>query len=92
MARKPQVTRTLTTTRTRILCLNVVTGEPYEQEIILPRFYKDEAHVLKEVRKRLESDTVKVAHIISYKIERNLYGMSEERFAELADLLPPRTA
>ena len=85
------VTRTLTTTVVQALCLDIESGDPYTQEIILPRTFRDTAHILKAVRKELEDDKVKVAHISSYKVEEGLYGMTEAKFIRDAEKLPPRT-
>lgn len=91
MPRIPQVTRTITTTLATVLCLDLETGEPVTKTVTLPRTYKGEAKVLKAARKKLESDKLKVAHVSTYKSQQKLYGMTEERFVELADELPPRS-
>ena len=42
MARQPMVTRTITTTKCKVLCLDLVQEKPFTQEVVLPRTYKDE--------------------------------------------------
>ena len=91
MARVPQVTRTIQTTRVTVLCLNVNTAEPFNKEIVLPRTYKNDDEILKILRKNYENDEVKFVHIVDTEIEETLYGMSEQKFIEVADILPPRT-
>ena len=91
MARAPQVTRTIQTTRVTVLCLNVNTAEPFNKEIVLPRTYKNDDEILKILRKNYENDEVKFVHIVDTEIEETLYGMSEQKFIEVADILPPRT-
>ena len=58
MARKPMVTRTIQTTRCNVLCLNIVDGEPFNKEIILPRTYKDEKHLMKQVESVINTDEI----------------------------------
>lgn len=91
MPRIPQVTRTITTTLATVLCLDLESGNPVTMTVRLPRTYKAEAKVLKAARKKLESDKLKVAHVSTYKAQTKLYVMTEERFVEEADELPPRS-
>lgn len=88
MARIPQVTRTIQTTEVNLLCMNVVTAEPFNQVIILPRTYKDEKAILKAARVRIETDEIKVVHVVETAIKQTRYGMTEEKFIECADILP----
>lgn len=90
MARVPQVTRTIQTTRVNVLCLDIEHGEPFNKEVILPRTYKDEKHMMKHVEPLVNTDTVKAVHIVHSEVEETLYGMAEQRFIELAEVLPPR--
>ena len=90
MARAPMVTRTIQTTRVNVLCLDIQQGEPFNKEVVLPRTYKDEKHLLKAAEKVINSDTVKAVHIASSEVEETLYGMSEQDFITLAKVLPPR--
>ena len=45
---------------------------------------------LKELKKRYETDTVKLVAIQGEHIEEVLYGMSEADFIANAEILPPR--
>lgn len=90
MARQPQVTRTIQTTVVNVLCLDIKEQTPFNKEITLPRVYKDEAHLLKQVQKVVDNDEVKAVHIVDYTVKETLYGMSEQKFIENADVLPPR--
>ena len=90
MARAPMVTRTIQTTRVNVLCLDIQQGEPFNKEVVLPRTYKDEKHLLKAAEKVINSDTVKAVHVASSEVEETLYGMSEQDFITLAKVLPPR--
>ena len=90
MARTPQVTRTFKTTVVDVLCLDIVNGEPFNEQVTLPRTYKDEKAMLKEVEKVINNDAQKVVHVVGFTVEEKLYGMSEQKFIENADELPPR--
>ena len=91
MARIPQVTRTIQTTKATVLCLDIHDEKPFNKEVILPRTYKDEKHLLKEVKKLIETDELKAVHIISTEVNETLYGMTEQKFIENAEILTPRT-
>ena len=90
MARTPMITRTIQTTKAKILCLNVLEGKPFEQEVALPRVYKDDAHILAQVKKIIDNDAIKSVHVVSAEVVETLYGMTEQKFIENAEILPPR--
>ena len=90
MARVPQVTRTIQTTKVNVLCLDIKGEQPFNKVVTLPRVYKDDAHILKQVKKLIDNDEIKAVHIVSVEVVETLYGMSEQKFIEMADVLPPR--
>lgn len=90
MARTPMITRTVTTTKAKVLCINLEDEKPFVQEVVLPRTYKDERSMLKRIKPLIESDTVKVVHVQSTETVETLYGMSEQQFIDTATILPPR--
>lgn len=90
MARVPQVTRTIQTTKADVLCLNINDGCSFTKSVVLPRTYKDENTMLKCAENLINTDEVKAVHIVSHSVEETLYGMSEQKFIELAEVLPPR--
>ena len=90
MARIPMVTRTITTTKVTVMCLNVVQGEPYTETVIVPRTYKDDNALLKVVKPIIETDELKAVHIVAKEEIETLYGMSETDFIEHATVLPKR--
>lgn len=92
MARVPQVTRTIVTTKANVMCLDIEKGEPFNKSVIVPRTYKDDNSLLKAVKAVAESDTVKCVHIVESEQIETLYGMTEQGFIEHAKVLPPRTA
>lgn len=89
MARTPMVTRTIQTTRANVMCLDIERGEPFNKEVILPRTYKDEKAMLKQVEKVINGDTVKAVHIVQSTVEETRYGMTEQEFIEVAKVIPP---
>ena len=90
MARIPQITRTIQTTKANILCLNIKDGNSFHKEVTLPRVYKDDAHILKVARELIDDENTKAVHVVSAEVVETLYGMSEQKFIELAEVLPPR--
>jgi hypothetical protein len=90
MARVPMVTRTITRTEVTVMCLDVEKGESINKDVTLASTFKDDEKLLKEVKKIVETDTIKAVHIVD-KIEvEALYGMAEQEFIERATVLPPR--
>lgn len=90
MARVPQVTRTIQTTKATVLCLDLVKKEPFEKTVVLSRTYKTEKDMMKRISAILNSDTVKAVHVVNSEVEETLYGMSEQKFIENAEILPTR--
>lgn len=90
MARKPMVTRTVTTTKATVLCVNTVAEETVTQVIEVPRTYTDDSKLLKAVKDTLDATIIPVK-VISTETIQTLYGMTEQQFIELAEKLPSRT-
>lgn len=90
MARLPMVTRTIQTTRCTVLCMDISIGEGCNTEVTLPRTYKDDAHLLKAVKKVIDTDNLKAVHIVGHEVCETLYGMTEQDFIANAKVLPPR--
>lgn len=90
MARIPMVTRTIISTKCTVLCMNLEEGIPFEQEVTIPRTYPDTTKMLKQVAKMIDNETTKAVHIKSYEEQETLYGMTEAKFMEYAEVLPPR--
>ena len=91
MARRPCVTRTLKATKAGVLCVNTDTQTTSIVGVTLPRTYKCDEDALKVARDMIDTETVKAVRIMSREESETLYGMSEAKFMELADILPPRT-
>ena len=45
---------------------------------------------MKAVEKVVNSDAEKVVHVVATEEVETLYGMTEQKFIELAEVLPPR--
>ena len=90
MARAPKVTRTIKSTKVTVLCLDVETGEPCNVSCVVARTYKDDTKLLAKVKEIVETETVKAVHIVDKEEVETLYGMSEQKFIENAEVLPPR--
>lgn len=88
MARTPMITRTIQTTKANVLCLNIVEGEPFNQVVTLPRTYKDEKSLMKQVELAINTDSVKAVHVVDAMVEETLYGMPEADFIAVAEPLP----
>ena len=91
MARIPMVTRTITTTKAIVMCLDIESGEPCNKSVVVSRTYKDDEALLKKVKEVLETETLKPVHIVSKEEIETLYGMTEQEFIEQAKVMPPRT-
>ena len=90
--RTPQVTRTITTTKANVMCLDITTGEPCNKVFTAPRTYKDNDKLLKVLKSTEETDDLKLVHIVDVTTEETLYGMTEAEFIKYAQKMPPRQA
>lgn len=91
MARKPMVTRTITTTKANVLCMDIQSGEPFNKVITLPRTYKDDKTLMKRVREVVETENIKAVHIVDKEEVETLYAMTEQKFIENGVVLDPVT-
>ena len=91
MARIPMVTRTITTTKAIVMCLDIESGEPCNKSVVVLRTYKDDETLLKKVKEVLETETLKPVSIVGKEEIETLYGMTEQEFIKHAEVLPPRT-
>lgn len=91
MARIPMVTRTITTTKCLAVCMDTQSQEVKDIEFTLPRTYKDEATLLKVVKKVYEDDVTKIVYIKDVETVETLYGMLETDFIQSAKILDPET-
>lgn len=88
MARKRMVTRTITFTTVKATVYYIASDEIKTVEYKLSgELSSDEA--LKIITK--EHEEVRPLKVTEVTVQEELYGMSEEKFIELADILPVRT-
>ena len=88
MARKRMVTRTITSTKATATVYNIEKDEIQTLEYKLSgELSADDA--LKAITK--EHTEVRPLKVTEVAVQEELYGMSEEKFIELADILPART-
>jgi len=90
MARTPMVTRTIVTTKANVLCVDVTTGETFFKGVTLSRTFKDEKKLMKAIEAVVNTATEKAVHVESTEEVETLYGVTEQKFIEIADVLPPR--
>lgn len=91
MARKPMVTRTITTTKANVLCMDTERAEALNKEVTLPRTYADEKKLLKAVHDAIDTDTLKAVAVVDSETVETLYGMTEQDFINGATILDPTT-
>ena len=90
MARVPMVTRTIVATKITALCLNIETGEPFNETVTISGTFKDERSMLKAAEKLINTETERAVHIVFSEEIETLYGMTEQEFIQSAQVLPPR--
>jgi hypothetical protein len=90
MARQPQVTRTITTTKATVLVVNIETGISEEREVSVPRVFTKAKKLREAVEAVVNVGNERLAHIKSTETVETLYGMSEQDFINHAKILPPR--
>lgn len=90
MARVAMVTRTITTTEVEVLCMNIETVSAEVKNFTLLTGITTEELMLKSIKAKFETDTLKPVHIQKMTEIETLYGMTEEDFIKVAKVLPPR--
>lgn len=90
MARVPMVTRTIVATKITALCLNIETGESFNETVTVSGTFKDERSMLKAAEKLINTETERAVHIVFSEEIETLYGMTEQEFIQSAQVLPPR--
>lgn len=88
MARKRMVTRTITFTTAKATVYDIASGEIKTAEYKLPGELSADVALEVIAKKYPEVRPLKVTEVT---VQEELYGMSEEKFIELAEILPART-
>lgn len=90
MARARKVTRTFASTKVVVMCVNTETAVVENYEVTIAGVYSDDKKLMKAVTKVVETETLKPVSVVSTEVIETLYGMDEQKFIEMAEVLPPR--
>lgn len=90
MARARKVTRTISSTKVIVMCVNTETAVVENYEATIAGTYTDDKKLMKAVTKVVETPSIKPVSIVSTEVIETLYGMDEQKFIEMAEVLPPR--
>lgn len=91
MKNEKMVTRTISNLNVDAMTLNVETAEVITLSFNAPLSLKDDSKkLLTYLRKNCETETLKIASIVSIEVRNVLMGMPESVFIENATILPPR--
>lgn len=85
--RKKMVTRTMTVKHMKVLTLNKETNEVYESAITSAEA-KDPQKIIDDLNKYAPLSGAKYLHVLSVTEEKVRYGIPEQQFLELAEILP----
>lgn len=90
MARIPMITRTIITTKATVLCLNTETAEPFNQTVTVPRKPASDKELLAVCKAIIDTDTVSAVKVVHTEVCETLYGMTEQKFVEMAEVMPTK--
>lgn len=90
MARSRKVTRTISSTKVVVMCVNTETAVVENYEVTIAGVYSDDKKLMKAVTKVVETETLKPVSVVSTEVIETLYAMDEQKFIEMAEVLPPR--
>lgn len=85
--RQRMVTRTMTVKSMKALALNKETNQVFESEIFSTEG-KDPQKIIDQINKNSQNSNIKYLHVISVSEEKVRYGIPEQKFLELAEVLP----
>lgn len=84
MARLPQITRTITSTNVKALCVNTELQTLETLSFTLPRTYKDDKEILKMIVKLSNNDVIVPTKVLEKEEVQTLYMMYESDFIKYA--------
>lgn len=90
MSRARKITRTISSTKVVVMCVDTETAKVDNYDVEIAGVYSDEKKLMKAVTKEVETVTLKPVSIVSKEVVETLYGMDEQKFMEMAEVLPPR--
>lgn len=90
MARISMVTRTIKGTKAKVVCARISNMDVYTKTVTLSGVYKDDTALTKAVAKAVNTDDEKFVKVLESETFETLYGMTEQKFIENAEILPER--
>lgn len=90
MARMRMVTRTVNVTNCEVMALTISTASVSTDTLKISGTFDSKDDALKAIKKQYETADYKPTAIINMEVSEILYGMPEDKFIELAEILPPR--
>lgn len=90
MSKAPMFTRTTTSTKCKVLTMNLAEERPEEIEMEIPGKYKDNKKLVAALREKIDSDERVFVSVKEAVIVNTLRGMTEEEFFAHSKVLPPR--
>lgn len=78
------ITRTFRTQSVYVMTMDTTNNATDVKSITLPRVYTDNDKLLKEAKKRIDTDTVKAVYIVGSEIKEELRGVDEDKFLEIS--------
>ena len=72
------------------MCLIISTAAVTTDELEINGTFDSKEEALKKIKKQYETDDYKPTAIVNMTVSEILYGMPEEKFIQLAEILPPR--
>ena len=78
------ITRTFRAQDVHVMTMDTTTNATEVKSITLPHVYTDNDKLLKEAKKRIDTDTVKAVYIVGSEVKEELRGVDEEKFLEMS--------
>lgn len=86
MAKESLITRTISSTRATVLCLDIDSGEACNRDFDIPRTPKKDSDIIKFAAKQLAATEPNIhpVHVVDKELHEQLYGMPESLFMQYA--------
>lgn len=78
------ITRTFRTQSVHVMTMDTTTNATEVKSITLPHVYTDNDKLLKEAKKRIDTDIIKAVYIVGSEVKEELRGVDEEKFLEIS--------
>lgn len=85
MARTRMITRSICFQETHVMTLDIATAQPQVKLYITP---SPEPLTIEELKRRYDTETVKLVAIVDNTSTQQVYGMTEVEFINRAELIP----